>query len=98
MTPVEQPTFLTIREFDLWRTEHDKKVDRILNFTETYRDAAVTNERLLRGVAVATESRLTNLEVNQENAGKLAARMSGIVAAAVAAAVSAAIGFIGGQR
>jgi hypothetical protein len=83
MTP---PSYLTTREFDTWREGHDAKVDRILDALERH-DA--------RNLDV--EGRVTSLEVNQRNAGKLSARLSGAVGAIVAATITGVLHLLGGK-
>lgn len=84
MTPTTP--YLTQREFDTWRDTHDAKVDRILDAIERH-DA--------RNLDV--EGRVRALEVNQANAGKLSARLSGAVGAVVAAIIAGVFHLLGGK-
>jgi hypothetical protein len=80
------PPYLTQREFDSWRDAHDAKVDRILDALEKQTD---------RNLEVA--ERVTRLEQNQMAAGKLSARLSGIVGAIAAAIISGVFLLLGGK-
>jgi hypothetical protein len=84
MTP---PSFISHREFDAWRQSHDAKVDRILDHLERQ------TERNL-----AVEGRVTALEVNQLNAGKLSAKISGAMGAIVAAIVTGIFALLSAAR
>lgn len=64
----------------------DKKVDRILDHLEKQTDINLTVER-----------RITALETNQENAGKLSAKISGAMGAVVAAVITGVFHWVGGE-
>lgn len=79
-------TPLTQREFDLWR-ESDEAFKRRLE--EHMTTQAVIN--------LDTAVRVKALEVNQENAGRLSAKLSTVVAAAVSALIGGTFALIGGK-
>lgn len=81
-----EPQYLTTREFDGWRVEHDKKMDRLVELME-----------LQNTTNLETAVRVRALEVNQENAGKLSAKLSTVVAAAVSAAIGGMFALLGGR-
>jgi len=54
---MQEPQYLTTREFDSWRVEHDRKVDAILAASE------LRQERDIK-----TEGRITTLETHREHA------------------------------
>lgn len=79
-------TPLTQREFDLWR-ESDEAFKRRL-------EEHITTQAVIN---LDTAVRVKALEVNQENAGRLSAKLSTVVAAAVSALIGGAFALIGGK-
>lgn len=77
---------LSAREFDTWREGHDRNIERIL----AHLDAQVTLNR-------SNEGRIVALETNQAAAGKLSAKLSGVVGAIVAAVITGVFHVLGGK-
>jgi hypothetical protein len=85
MSP-ESP-YLTSREFDRWATGHDARIERLVVALDKQLEMNIVNER-----------RFTSLETNQDNAGKLSARLGAITGAVVAAVISGVFQLIGGAK
>lgn len=77
---------LSQREFDLWR-ESDREFKQRM---EEHMAAQAT-------VNLDIKLRVNSLEVNQENAGKLSAKLSSVVAAGVAAVITGVFHLLGGK-
>ena len=54
---MQEPQYLTTREFDGWRNDHDEKIDRIIAFMES-----------IQTRDLGTENRITTLETHREHA------------------------------
>lgn len=74
---MQEPQYLTTREFDGWRNEHDGKIDRIIEFIENSQKRDISNE-----------NRITTLETHREHAiiglGIFSSIISAIVGGVVA--------------
>jgi hypothetical protein len=79
---MEDTNYLTTREFDSWRQDHDKKVDTIVAFI---------SEQQTR--TVKTEGRLTALEIHREHALIGLGIFSSIISAVVGGLVGLAVTF-----
>jgi hypothetical protein len=70
--------YLTTREFDRWRGDHDKKIDRILAAVETNSDGLAEHE-----------TRIALIEDRSGRTAKISGGVSAIVSGIVAGLVTA---------
>ena len=54
---MQEPQYLTTREFDSWRVDHDQRIESILAFMES-----------IQSRDFSTENRITALETHREHA------------------------------
>lgn len=72
MTMFQLPEYLTVSEFQRWTSDHDQKINRILNGVERQQDTNIDHE-----------TRLITMEVNSTKAASDASKWSAGIATVV---------------
>jgi len=99
------PEYLTTREFDKWCGEDatrngqlNDKLDRLLDGQDSQSRMNIdVAARIAALEALKPATRIDALEQNQEHAGKLSARLSGVISVATSALINGVLIALGGK-